>query len=319
MMTYSEAYREGIQVLKDAGIEAPANDAGVLLCHAANCDRTFLYAHGNDMLEAGMELKYLDMLQKRSGRYPLQYLTGVQEFMSLTFEAGPGVLIPRQDTELLVETVLDFCRKSTRAGSKWTECNGGNMGACALEPNDVVIQNGDSGMPGLPQNILDMCTGSGCIAVSLAFHFPGCRVTACDIMPCALEIASRNAERNGVADRISFIESDLFKNIPLNKFDVIVSNPPYIRTGDLAGLQKEVRDHEPVEALDGGNDGLRFYRSIIDSSAEYLKIGGLLVFETGYDQAQEVAALMDEGGRYCNVRVYKDLAGTDRVVAGIRK
>ncbi len=294
-MTYGEAYRKGMQILKDAGIEAPANDAGVLLCHAAKCGRTFIYAHGDELLEDGIERAYRLLLEKRSAGCPLQYLTGVQEFMSLKFEVRPGVLIPRQDTELLVETVLDHIR----------------------------VHNGDRADPncgsGRILKILDMCTGSGCIAVSLAYHYPGCLVTASDIMPDALETASGNTQRNGVADRVSFIESDLFSNIPETEFDVIVSNPPYIRTGDLSGLQREVRDHEPIGALDGGADGLRFYRSIIASSPGYLKSGGLLVFETGYDQASEVSDLMAGDGRYDDIRIFRDLAGIDRAVAGLRR
>lgn len=298
-MTYGEAYREGMKKLKNAGIEAPENDAGVLLCHAAKCSRTFLYAHGEELLEEEIGRVYRDMLEKRADGCPLQYLTGIQEFMSLKFETHPGVLIPRQDTELLVETVLDYC--------------GTHKGDRSLAGPDT------SGRSGRTISILDMCTGSGCIAVSLAYHFPGCGVTASDIMPDALRTASGNAGRNGVSDRIVFIESDLFNNIPKTEFDVIVSNPPYIRTGDLPGLQREVRDFEPVEALDGGADGLRFYRSIIDTSPVYLKSGGLLALETGYDQASEVAALMAGDGRYDNIRIHKDLAGIDRVVAGLRR
>ena len=282
-MTYSEAYREGIQILKDAGIEAPANDAGVLLCHAAGCDRTYLYAHGSELLEAGIEFIYHGMLVKRAEGHPLQYLTGLQEFMSIMFETNPSVLIPRQDTELLVEVVLDFCRRVKE----------------------------DSTL-----NILDMCTGSGCIAVSLAYHYHRCRVTASDIMPDALETAWGNARRNGVVDRVTFIESDLFINITDTGFDVIVSNPPYLRSGDLSGLQREVSDFEPVGALDGGADGLRFYRAIIETAPLHLKSGGLLALETGYDQAAEVAALMARDGRYRNIVIYKDLAGIDRAVAG---
>ncbi len=283
-MTYGEAYRDGIRILKQAGIEAPANDAGVLLCHAAKCDRTYIYAHGDEPLDEGTEKTYLEMLEKRAGGWPLQYLTGICEFMSLRFEVRPCVLIPRQDTELLVETVLDHCSRSGRI-----------------------------------LNILDLCTGSGCIAVSLAHHCSNSRLTATDIMPDALSVASGNAEKNGVADCISFIESDLFMSIPVTEFDVIVSNPPYIRTGDIPGLQKEVRDHEPAAALDGGADGLSFYRSIIDASPMYLKSGGLLALETGYGQASEVAGMMSRSGKFDDVRIYKDLAGIDRVVAGSRK
>lgn len=280
-MTYNDAYRSGIQILKSAGTEAPANDAGVLLCLAAGCDRTFLYAHGDSPLDESILYRYREMIQKRAGGYPLQYITGKQEFMSLTFEVGPGVLIPRQETELLAETAIGACR---------------NRHA----------------------EILDMCTGSGCIAVSLAWHLPDCSVTAVDIMPEAIAMAVRNAEKNGVSGRIRFITGDLFSGISGKQFDIIVSNPPYIRSADINGLKPEVRDHEPVAALDGGADGLFFYRKIIHSAPEYLKRGGMLAFETGYDQAGDVAALMVSDGRFDDIGIYKDLAGLDRVVTARR-
>ncbi len=276
-MTYNCAYRKGIEILRNAGIEAPANDAGVLLCLAAKCDRTFIYAHGDRMLEEGVRQHYQEMLRKRAHGYPLQHITGVQEFMSLIFEVSPDVLIPRQDTELLVEAVIDTC------GSGRTE-------------------------------ILDMCTGSGCIAVSLAWHLTGCFVVAADIMPEAIRIAAKNASKNGVSERICFIQSDLFAEIPTKKFDVIVSNPPYIRTRDIDGLRREVKGFEPAAALDGGIDGLAFYREIIRNSPAYLKNSGMLAFETGYDQAGEVAAMLTSDGRYQDIIILKDLAGIDRVV-----
>ncbi len=279
-MTYNDAYRSGIQILKSTGTEAPANDAGVLLCLAAGCDRIFLYTHGDSLLEENIWHRYREMLQKRADGYPLQYITGKQEFMSLTFEVGPGVLIPRQETELLVETVISACR-------------------------------------GRHAEILDMCTGSGCIAVSLAWNLPDCSVTAVDILPEAIGYAARNAERNGVSEKICFIRGDHFSEISGQQFDIIVSNPPYIRSGDINGLKPEVKDHEPHAALDGGIDGLYFYRKIIDKSPEYLKKGGMLAFETGYDQACDVSALLISDGRFGDISVYKDLAGLDRVVAAI--
>ena len=279
-MTVYEAYKNGIEILKNVGNEAPVTDAGALLCHVADCGRTFLYAHCTDVLEDDHLASYLALLERRAAGEPLQYLTGLQEFMSLPFRVGPGVLVPRQDTELLVGTVINLCRE--RKGS--TE-------------------------------ILDIGTGSGCIAVCLAHYIPGCRVTAVDKMPDALAIASKNAIENGVADRIEFIRSDLFEAIAGRQFDVIVSNPPYIRTGDIGSLQKEVRCHEPLTALDGGIDGLDFYREIIGGAPGFLRDGGSLAFETGYDQAAEVAVLMAD--KFEQIRINKDLAGIERVVAGI--
>jgi len=310
-MTLSEAFRTGCQILKNAIIDAPATDAGVLLCSVAKCGREDIYAHGDREMDDGLFERYLSVLEKRLRGYPLQYLTGMQEFMSLPFHVGPGVLIPRQETELLVETVLEFCRHEA--------------GSCG--------------------RILDMGTGSGCIAVSLAYYLPGWTVLAVDKMESALEIAKKNAHVNGMGERVFTLKSDLFGNVDMAAFsscgfDVIVSNPPYIRSEDICTLQREVREHEPVEALDGGADGLFFYREIIGAAPVYLKEGGMLAFEVGYDQAEDVAALLacatgtsDDTGTlgasgayggekdlpacFGNIRIHKDLAGIDRVVTGI--
>lgn len=299
-MTLSDAFRKGTELLRNANIDAPAADAGVLLCFAAKCGREQLYAHGDRELDDDVLQRYMEMLGKRSCGYPLQYLTGTQEFMSLSFAVGPEVLIPRQETELLVETVLKFCRdRLNKAGFK-------NERNC---------------------RVLDMGAGSGCIAVSLAYYLPGCIVTAVDISKGALDIVKKNAFNNGVEDRVFTVQSDLFENLDSKlpfegQYDVIVSNPPYIRSADIKGLHREVREHEPVEALDGGIDGLDFYRRIIREAPHYLKKGGMLAFETGYDQAAEVSKLMSarkQGLSQCfkDISIYKDLAGIDRVVAGV--
>jgi len=291
-MMIGEAYRKGIELLKVAGNEAPAQEAGALLCSVAHCGRTFLYAHGTDEFDDVLYGHYFTLLERRAEGVPLQYLTGMQEFMSLPFEVGSGVLVPRQETELLVETVINRCKG--RGGS------------------EDVHSKPDRGRFDI--SILDVGTGSGCIAVSLAYYVPGCLVTAIDRMPDAISIAQRNAVLNKVADRIQFIESNLFEAISAERFDIIVSNPPYIRTGDIKGLQKEVRCYEPMEALDGGSDGLDFYMAIIEKAPGFLYEGGMLAFETGYDQAQDVAEIMS--GSFGNIQIYKDLAGIDRVVAG---
>jgi release factor glutamine methyltransferase len=278
-MTLNEAFREGIEILKDADNEAPARDAGVLLCSVVRCDRVFLYAHGTDELDLVQIENYFSMLKSRAGGMPLQYLTGVQEFMSLPFEVGRGVLVPRQETELLAETVMNLCKQRHST------------------------------------SILDIGTGSGCIAVSLAYYLPECSVTAIDKMSDAVDIAQRNALTNGVADRVRFVISNLFEKMAEEKFDVIVSNPPYIRTADIKGLQREVRCYEPKEALDGGNDGLDFYRAIISEAPDFLNDSGILAFEVGYDQAAEVTKLMSS--RFGSIKTYKDLAGIDRTVTGV--
>lgn len=279
-MTINEAFRKGTGILKNAGNEAPANDAGVLLCHAIKRGRTFLYSHGTDELDGELLERYAALLEKRAGGVPLQYLIGFQEFMSLPFKVSRDVLIPRQDTEILVEAVIKLCREkyAGRAG------------------------------------ILDIGTGSGCIAVSLAYYMPEAAVTAADLMPEALAAAMENARQNGVADRIRFVESNLFGGIEGGRFEIIVSNPPYIRSEDIAKLPKEIRCHEPAAALDGGPDGLDFYRAILAEAPAFLKEEGMLCFETGYDQAAEVAAFMKES--FGEIKIIKDLAGIDRVVVG---
>lgn len=318
-MTISEAFRKGIEILKTAGIEAPALEAGALFCTVAHCDRTFLYAYGAEELDSTLYNYYLTLLYKRAEGVPLQYLTGVQEFMSLPFEVGRGVLIPRQETELLVETVINRCKEHRKSASMSGMAAGDLM---APEEGETICtmhgRNADEhsgyGRGSNDISILDIGTGSGCIAVSLAYFIPRCHVTAIDRMPDAIFTARRNAVLNKVQDKVSFIKSDLFEAIPDEKFDIIVSNPPYIRTGDIHGLQREVRCYEPMEALDGGSDGLSFYRSIIEKAQYFLNKGGMLAFETGYDQAAEVAGIMS--GSFGNIHIYKDLAGIDRVLTG---
>lgn len=278
-MTLEEAFRKGIEILKNAGNEAPAEDAGALLCSVLKRDRVFLYTHAKDDFDKTTQERYLSMLKSRADGMPLQYLTGVQEFMSLPFEVGHGVLVPRQDTEILVETVINIFKE--------------HVGAI---------------------EVLDIGTGSGCIAVSLAFYLPESSVTAVDKMSEALNIAKRNAITNGVEGRVQYVKSNLYDELTEKRFDVIVSNPPYIRTEDIIKLQREVRRHEPMEALNGGNDGLDFYRAIIKGAPGFLKDGGIIAFETGYDQAADVAALMKDS--FNHIRIYKDLAGIERVVTG---
>jgi len=279
-MTINEAYRKGIGILKNAGIEAPVNDAGVIMCHVLKCDRAFLYSRGADELEENLLKIYFDLLEQRASKVPLQHITGFQEFMSLPFEVGRNVLIPRQDTEILVETVINLCKKNRHERV----------------------------------DILDVGTGSGCIAVSLAYYIPRSFVTAVDIKPEALAVARKNAAINGVSDRIRFVKSNLFDNLDGEKFDFIVSNPPYIRSGDIESLQDEVKCHEPLAALDGGIDGLDFYRAIVSKAPDFLKEEGMLVFETGYDQAYAVKELMKD--YFMDIEIKKDLAGIDRVVTG---
>lgn len=268
--------------LNKAGIEASTHEAGVILCNALKVNRAFLYAHPEKVLSVEDADKVHALIEKRCERIPLQHLLGVQEFMSLDFKVNENVLIPRQDTEILVETVISHCRK----------VHG-------------------------PKRLLDMGTGSGAIAVSLAKYIDEAQVTAVDISEKALSVARENAALNGVQDKLTFIQSDLYERLHKEEkaYDVIVSNPPYIPTEDIKGLEPEVRDCEPILALDGGGDGLDFYRKLTENAEEYLKPCGLLAFEVGIYQAGSVTKLLESYG-FTDIKVIKDLSGIERVVSG---
>lgn len=276
--TLTEALAEGRKRL--AHKENGGWDALQLLLAAAQCDRVYLMTEGNTEMTKEAAETYAAFLNEREGGRPLQYILGECEFMGLPFFVGEGVLIPRADTETLVEAVLETAARE-----------------------------------GLKKG-LDLGTGSGCIPISLE-KLGGLSMTAVDISPRALGYAERNAERNKASVR--FFSGDLFRPLPEGEpFDFIVSNPPYIPHGELAGLMTEVRDHEPENALDGGADGLDFYRRILAESGPYLREGGWMFFEMGYDQGSALMELMKEAG-FVRLECRKDLAGLDRVVLGKRK
>ena len=279
-MTYAEAYEKGKNILTEAGIAEAGLEARLLLEHVCGTGRNDLLVHGDRLVEDVQCNSYEQLLTGRADRIPLQYLTGCQEFMGLNFAADRHVLIPRQDTEILVEEVL---------------------------------KNLHDGM-----EILDMCTGSGCILISLLRYSNDCAGLGVDISGGALRVAEKNAQNilSGFSGKVRFLESDLFENVE-EMFDVIVSNPPYIPAGDMEGLMPEVRDYEPRIALDGGEDGLVFYRKILEGSRKHIKKGGMLFFEIGYDQGRAVSKMMRETG-FLDVQVRKDYAGLDRVVFGTR-
>ena len=294
-MTYKEACEKGSTILEKSGVPEAVLDARLLLEHVCGTDRNFLLAHGDSVVESEKQAEYFALVEKRRGRIPLQQLTGVQYFMGLPFELDANVLIPRQDTEILVEEVLRHLHDGMR--------------------------------------VLDMCTGSGCILISLLQYTNDCQGLGADISPDALKVAEKNAKRllgdnrslqRGGSElkleqtreqlQACFVESDLFEKVE-GTFDVIVSNPPYIPSGEIDRLMPEVRDHEPRLALDGSDDGLHFYRRIIEDCKDYLARGGMLFFEIGYDQGECVRQLMEEAG-YIDIEVIKDFAGLDRVVFG---
>ncbi|MDF2985298.1 MAG: protein-(glutamine-N5) methyltransferase, release factor-specific [Eubacterium sp.] len=290
-MNIKEFYQYAAEKLKNSGIETPAPEAGVILCHVLNCSRTYLYTNNERVLHKD-ELEELETyLQKRAANVPLQYLLGETEFMSLTFAVSPAVLIPRQDTEILVEKCIELLRDRIKSHNKEENSHGQHV------------------------RVLDMCTGSGCIAVSIVHYCPESRGVACDVSLSALEVAKSNSERAGVQKRLEFRCGDLFEALDgEERFELIVSNPPYIETETVKGLQTEVRDHEPYIALDGGADGLDFYRKIVSAAPGYLSRGGYLALEIGYNQAESVSKLMEP--HFEHVTVLKDLGGNDRVVFG---
>lgn len=273
-MTLEDALSYGRRILEEAGIAEAALDAWYLLEYVGKFDRSYYYLHYKDNLEEEKWSEYEMLVKKRSERIPLQYITGTQEFMGLEFKVNPYVLIPRQDTEILVETTLGILRPEMK--------------------------------------VLDMCTGSGCIIISLMHFVKDIVGFGSDISKQALLIARENAKANEV--EAEWIRSNLFQNIS-GTFDVIVSNPPYIPTGVIETLMPEVRDFEPVEALDGREDGLFFYDRIIQESNTFLNTGGYLIFEIGHDQGEAVSARMKKAG-FEHVRVIRDLSGLNRVVCG---
>ena len=285
-MTLHEILTDAAVQLRAGGIMDPKRDAELLLLHVLDENRMYLFMHKNDKVEEETAARYKEIIDKRASGIPAQYIIGTQEFMGLEFEVNENVLIPRQDTETLVELAIETAKEMS---------------------------------PDL--SILDMCCGSGAIAVSMAYFFPQAKVTACDLSDGALEMTGRNAERNGVADRVMVQKSDMFAveidgvMAPLQgRYDMILSNPPYIESEVIGTLQTEVKDHEPMMALDGGADGLDFYRVLAEEAPGRLKENGVLIMEIGHDQGQSVLQLLEKTGRFTDIQVIKDLPGLDRVV-----
>ena len=273
-MTFREAISFGEEKLNIAGIEDAKNDAWLLLTFVCKIDRTYYYVHMDENMSAEQVAEYESVLSKRAEHVPLQYITGEQEFMGLPFHVNDAVLIPRQDTETLVEEALKVIR------------------------------------PGM--KVLDMCTGSGCILISILKNVVDVEGAGFDISKQAINVAKENAKFNNVT--ATFERSDLFESVT-DTYDVIVSNPPYIPTEVIGGLMPEVAVYEPLQALDGKEDGLYFYRKIVATASEYLNPDGKILFEIGHDQGEAVSNLLLNAG-FKNVKVIKDLAGNDRVVIG---
>ena len=289
--------KRGIELLRTAHVPSFTLAAELLLLHATGRDRTWIYSHPEELLSQLAAEQFLKLVRRRANGEPTQHLTGKQEFWGLEFEVTPDVLIPRPETEHLVEVALDrLAVRELRAGR-------------------------DPRLTGETLTLVDIGTGSGCIAVALAKELPSAKIYATDISPKALAIASRNAARQNLSQHIEFIESNLLeafsplatRHSPLS-FDLIVSNPPYIGLSEADSLPVEVRDHEPPQALFGGPEGYELYGDLILQAAHQLKPGGLLVLELGHNSLPAVQPLLD-GSTWTNVGVTKDLAGIDRVLS----
>lgn len=253
-------------------------EAEQIIMSALNMTREKLILNAKREITDKEYAKILKMTSRRKKGEPLQYILGSTEFMSLEFFVGKGVLIPRQDTETFTETVLNMLKYEKA------------------------------------YKVLDICTGSGCIGISIAYYRENVRVDLIDISDTAVETARKNAAHNDVEERVSIYKCDILKEYPDKKYDIIVSNPPYIESDVIQTLQTEVRDYEPHLALDGGADGLLFYRRIIEIAPKLLNKNGIIAFEIGYNQGEAVSSMMSA---FNNVQVIKDLCGNDRVVTGI--
>lgn len=276
-MTIRETIRKGMIKLKNNGINEPNLKARLLMQYILNKPRQYLLVYDNQTLTLRQEVNYFKAIKKVANGEPLQHITHLQEFMKMNFYVSEDVLIPRPDTETLVEEVVKIAKRIKA------------------------------------KKILDLCTGSGAIAVSLAKYIEKIEITAVDISSRALRIAKLNAKNNEVENQITFVESNLFQKIAKEKYDIIVSNPPYIRKDVIETLDKEVQK-EPKIALDGGYDGLEFYRKIIHQADEYLKFKGYLCFEIGYDQKIDVIELIENEKKYVDTYCKQDLYGNDRVI-----
>ena len=310
-MKLYELINAGIEKLESCGVPDADIDADILWQYVSGMDRLDILMAKGDEVNVNLESRYDEVIDRRCTRVPLQYITGTQNFMGYDFDTSENVLIPRQDTETLVETALKLTAGSQIAGQSLKPApSDGQMAGQPLKPAPL-----DGQMAKPPFSVLDMCCGSGCIGISYGLMNKDSRVTLADISDAALELTCRNRDKLcGDKDRFSVVKSNLFDDIE-GKFDLIMSNPPYIRTDVIDTLMPEVRDNEPRLALDGTEDGLYFYRMIVDRARNYIKDEGYVVFEIGNDQAEDVQYLFVDSG-YDDIHVVQDLSHNDRVVYG---
>lgn len=274
-MTIKQAITKGMIMLKSNNVESPKLKARLLLQYVLDKPRQYIIVYDNKEIDKQQQWQYFVNIEKLTKGVPLQHITHRQEFMKMDFFVDENVLIPRSDTEILVEEVIKIAQKYNSP------------------------------------RILDLCTGSGAIAISLKKFVPNADITAVDISEKALEIAQKNAKK--LETKINFLKSDLFDKLDNKKFDIIVSNPPYIRKDEIKKLSEEVQK-EPKIALDGGEDGLDFYRIIAEQAINYLKTGSFLCFEIGYNQKNDVIKIIEDDQNYKNTYCKKDLYGNDRII-----
>lgn len=283
-MVINDLLARGMALIEEREYSNPRLEAVLVLAHLLEVDKSYIYIHGDKEVSKDIEHEFMGIMGKRANGHPLQYLLNREDFMGLSFYIEEGVLIPRPETELLVEFIIDYICKDSRV------------------------------------NILDIGVGSGAISLSIAKNCPNARVIGIDIGDTPIKVANINKESLGIENAL-FYQGDMFEALEKNKIDkrfhIIVSNPPYIRTKDLEDLQVEVRNHEPLLALDGGCDGLNFYRRISKEASRYLKADGMLAYEIGFNQGEEVRDIMLQEG-YKDISILKDYQGHDRIVYGFK-
>lgn len=277
-MNVRETVMGAAELLREAGIEEYKLEAELLMADTLGVSRLEILTDGGRNTDEAVRKKFNELIHRRSMGEPYAYIVGRKEFMGLDFSVGTGILIPRPDTEVLVENALEAAKKNHLKTSA------------------------------------EIGIGSGCISVSLA-KYGDIKCFGTDISPIAVETSRKNAEKNEVSDKTEFFLGDIFRGLPDMKFDMVISNPPYIRRKDMETLMRDVREYEPETALYGGADGLDFYRRITAESLDVLKDSGLILFEIGYDEADEVRGILAENG-FVDIKVVKDLSGLDRVVWG---
>ena len=279
-MNIKQLMEIGIKELIEYNIESPVQKTRMLLANLLNKEKEYITINIKEDLEKSIENIFAKQIQKLKQGYPIQYITNKQEFMKLDFFVNENVLIPQPDTEILVEEIINILKNQIS--------------------NEKI-------------NILDLCTGSGAIGISIVKYIENAQVTMTDISRKALEVAEKNAKNNKVIDRCNFIKSNMFEDIINKKYDVIISNPPYIQSSIIKELEKEVQE-EPIIALDGGKDGLDFYKIIAKKAYNFLNDNGILALEIGYDQKENVIKLLKEQEKYVDIYSKKDLSGNDRIV-----